>query len=525
MGCGSSTDRPAERPNPRRRKRKERDVGFSNIEDTPAPAEKGASKPAETPDAKPANNAPPMSLEAKKLSINPAAASTVPRVEASQPAPQQQQAQTQPNAPAPQDQQPARPLTQAPITGTIDPGKKVTLRQTVQLAIQIAKQQREKIGKFRRDERHSVMELYELMGLENDAPIAPQSEYQAQLASYNYPPDNMHMLRDVDVVDESTIICILGEKEFSRRKNEGTVEIGPPSAKTGSVAPRRAGVSAEVKKDQSYSDNAALFKNLPKTEAQTAALALAMKRTILFRGLDTHEMKMLFDAFECEEFPENSVIFEKGDDGDRFYLIETGRCQIVLSDDDGTEVGHVFVGDGDTFGELGVMYGTPRAATVVSVLPTATWWIDRDTYRGLLLMQTVRKRDRFKKFLKSIDIFSSINDYERARIADVLDVMEVGPGTTIVSEGDAGDTFYMIEEGQVEVVTKSAGVVIRLGPGKYFGELALLFDKPRQASVRAVTDVRMCCLGRANFANYLGPFENILRRNADQYRRVLQAAM
>lgn len=514
MGCGSSQEqKPEARGNNRRRKKKAaQDVNFSNIDDPPQTSDKQPNPPVKSP--APAEQQPAVSLEAKKLSLAPTAMQQHATVQASNAAQQQQQAQVTEQNTA------AKPAHHGPITGTIDPGKKVTLRQTVQLAIQIAKQQREKIGKFRRDERHSVMELYELMGLENDAPIAPQTEFQMQLSRYSYPPENMHMLRDVEVVDEQTMVTILGEEEYRRRKDEGIVTAAP--SKTTSTAPRRAGVSAEVTRHDGK--EASFFKSIAKTKQQTVALTQAMKRTILFRGLDETELHMLFNAFEMEEFAENDVIFEKGTEGDRFFLIERGRCQIVLTDEDGTEKGSVFVGDGDTFGELGVMYGTPRAATVIAALPTTTWWIDRDTYRGLLLMQTKRKRDRFKAFLQSIDVFSRVDDYERARIADVLETMEVEPGTVIVREGEPGDTFYMIEEGEVEVSTEQQGVLTTLQRSRYFGELALLFDKPRQATVRAVRRTKLCVLGRANFANYLGPFENILRRNADQYRRVLQSA-
>jgi cAMP-dependent protein kinase regulator len=516
MGCGGSkNERAQEARSAAQRRRKKKSEHFTNLDD-PAP-----STPPHNPlsaDKLPQHSLSPkeQTLEMKKLSINPAMAAAVPISHAVASQPLSQTVSPYETVPA------SRATNNGPITGTIDPGKKVTLRQTIQLAIQIAKQQREKVGKFRRDERHSVMELYELLGLETDAPIAPQTEYQQQLSKYNFPPDNMHMLRDVEVIDESSVILILGEEEYRRRKGEGTVEVSAQKVATG-TAPRRAGVSAEVrgKADIRTLDP---FKSKPKTRAQTEALTSAIRKTILFRGLDEAEITMLFNAFEPEEFNENTVIFEKGDEGDRFYLIESGRCQIILTDEDGTEKGSVFVGDGDTFGELGVMYGTPRAATVVAVLQSKMWWIDRDTYRGLLLVQTMKKRERFTNFLKSLDIFTSIDDYERTRIADVLESMEVKAGTIIVREGEPGDTFYMIEEGRVEVSSQAKGVLTYLGTGKYFGELALLFDKPRAATVKATTDVKMCVLGRANFVNYLGPFENILRRNADQYKRVLQAA-
>ncbi len=72
------------------------------------------------------------------------------------------------------------------------------------------------------------------------------------------------------------------------------------------------------------------------------------------------------------------------------------------------------------------------------------------------------------------------------------------PGQLIVKEGDRGDSFYTIVNGEVEVI-KGETVVARLGPGSYFGEEALLTGKPRSASVRAATACDLLALGRSDF--------------------------
>ncbi len=77
------------------------------------------------------------------------------------------------------------------------------------------------------------------------------------------------------------------------------------------------------------------------------------------------------------------------------------------------------------------------------------------------------------------------------------------PGQLIVEEGDAGDTFFSIVSGEVEVVKRTHDgreqLLAQLGPGAYFGEEALLSGKPRSASVRAKTTCDLLCLGRSDF--------------------------
>ncbi len=84
-------------------------------------------------------------------------------------------------------------------------------------------------------------------------------------------------------------------------------------------------------------------------------------------------------------------------------------------------------------------------------------------------------------------------------MADVLRPLVVPAGHAIVRQGTAGFEFYLIEEGRVHVlkafVGGGPGVLVKaLGVGEYFGELALLYDEPRQATVVAQTEVRRLLL-------------------------------
>ena len=448
MGCGSSG--PKQEPaaaGPKKKAKKKKDKELTNIVadghgDFQTPDDRG--KKDDDSDAGDGDEKGHATTEMKKMSINPNSAAHVkaatvaastqgakpaanPLADAATPPTPTASGAAAPAADgaaterAPSEQKPA--AKSQPVQMALDPTKKINLRQTIQMALQIAKQQRERFGKFRRDERHGVMELYEVMGLDNDTPLAPPSEYQLQLAAYRYPPDNMHMLRDVEKLDEETLEFVLGKAEAKRRREAGTVQVMLDPK--GAAKDRRSGVSGEANAEKKARNQRDAFKVVQKTQDQTRTLQAALLKNTLFKGLDSTELRMLFEAFQEEKFQEGTPVFEKGDDGDKFYLIETGRCQIILTDDDGMEKGSVYVGDGDTFGELGVMYGTPRAATIVAIVPTTTWWIDRDTYRGLLMMQTFKKRDRYLKFLSRIDLFSGVEDYEKMRVADVLETLEV----------------------------------------------------------------------------------------------------
>ena len=91
--------------------------------------------------------------------------------------------------------------------------------------------------------------------------------------------------------------------------------------------------------------------------------------------------------------------------------------------------------------------------------------------------------------------------------SDAVVPMRFSAGEMIVREGDIASRFYVITSGEVEVLQQVAGVersLRRLGPGRHFGELALLHNSKRTASVRAVTDTTLLAIARQDFASLIG---------------------
>lgn len=160
------------------------------------------------------------------------------------------------------------------------------------------------------------------------------------------------------------------------------------------------------------------------------------------------------------------------------------------------------------------MYNAPRAATVMSAEAGCTLWaLDRITFRRILMDSTFQRRRLYESFLEEVDLLSSLTKYERSKIADALETQKYPPGTTIIREGDAGEAFYLLESGEAEAYKDGTdGPVKRYIKGDYFGELALLNEAPRAASVVSKTEVKVATLGKDGFQRLLGPVESIMRR-------------
>ncbi|HEU0304329.1 MAG TPA: MFS transporter [Gaiellaceae bacterium] len=102
------------------------------------------------------------------------------------------------------------------------------------------------------------------------------------------------------------------------------------------------------------------------------------------------------------------------------------------------------------------------------------------------------------RVLAGVPIFAPLPGAALEHIAGRLVPLRIDPGTVVVREGDAGDRFYVIVEGEVEV-TAEGTPVSTLGPGGYFGEIALLKDVPRTATVAAKTPLVLYALEREDF--------------------------
>ena len=103
-----------------------------------------------------------------------------------------------------------------------------------------------------------------------------------------------------------------------------------------------------------------------------------------------------------------------------------------------------------------------------------------------------------------------------------MQLKSVGPEKFIIKEGEQGSCFYIVADGQLVAYKQRNGenkLVYAYKRGDYFGEISLLRNLPRQASVKTVTEVRLYFIDAEAFARILGPLESILRRNQERYTR------
>jgi len=142
---------------------------------------------------------------------------------------------------------------------------------------------------------------------------------------------------------------------------------------------RRGAVSAEPYKEE---DATSYVKTvIPKDYATMQALSKAIQTNLLFSHLDDNEKSDIFDAMQPFNYKPGETIIQQGEEGDFFYIIDQGEVEVYVNNKCVTAIS-----DGGSFGELALIYGTPRAATIKAKSECKLWAIDRKVNIYLLLI-------------------------------------------------------------------------------------------------------------------------------------------
>lgn len=285
---------------------------------------------------------------------------------------------------------------------------------------------------------------------------------------------------------------------------------------------RRQAVAAESY-DPTKENNVEVV-SYPKTEKQLLFLEQAVKDILLFKSVDSKQLKVVLSSFFHRDVKEKELIIKQGDDGDNFYVVETGNYDIFIELSNEKKKVATIEGKG-SFGELALMYNCPRAATIIAVSTGTLWCLDQKVFRALVVTAAAKQRQRFEELLEDVPMLSDLTSYERMNLADALDVKNVADGKCIIREGDAARDMYFIMEGKAKIAVRpdkskmEERTIAYAKSGEYFGELALVLNKPRVASVYAEGDVTLAVLDIAAFERLLGPCVEIMKRNIDVYQK------
>lgn len=250
-----------------------------------------------------------------------------------------------------------------------------------------------------------------------------------------------------------------------------------------------------------------------------------LNNSFMFSYLSEDDKTVVLDAMKEENFSQGDTVIKEGDDGDVLFVVESGlyNCsKIFPGSTEPTDL--TKYEQGAVFGELALLYNAPRAATITSIEPGTLYSLDRATFNHIVKDAAAKRRERYEDFLAQVQILSSMEPYERSKLADAFKEDIFKPGGYVIKEGDTGNVFYFIAEGEATATkTLEAGKppveVMQYKKSDYFGERALIKNEPRAANVIAKTDLTVVSLDRHSFKRLMGPIEEILKRNMEVYSK------
>jgi serine/threonine protein phosphatase PrpC/CRP-like cAMP-binding protein len=207
------------------------------------------------------------------------------------------------------------------------------------------------------------------------------------------------------------------------------------------------------------------------------------QKNAITRAVGVYE-RVEVDTISIEVLPGDQFLLAS--DGLHGYIAHTAELEPYLEE-----------ADGETAAEELIALANRKGGkdNITAVLVRLGEGGDEDSVRAKRL---ALKRD----VLVKMPLFSRLNERELLRIMQVAEVRAFGPGDEIVREGDRGDELFIVLTGLVQV-TRGDTVLLEVGTGEHFGEMALIRAMPRSATVTAVESSELITLHRADFFEVL----------------------
>jgi len=266
-----------------------------------------------------------------------------------------------------------------------------------------------------------------------------------------------------------------------------------------------------------------------------AALRDLLRHVPLFGNLDADSLDEIGLRLEESHAGAGENVIVQGEAGSKFYIIGNGEVSVLKSKDGGEPRRVARLGRGQYFGEEALVTDRPRNATIRAEIPTRLFSLNRSDFDALVrqyvdLDQNLNRTAKHSWLLRGMPIFDALDGKEIDYLSLQMAIEHFPAGQVVFHEGQAGDKFYVIESGQVEVTKMANGHPVRLSSrsaGEYFGEIALLQNRPRTATVTAKTETVLLSLPAPTFQELVagyGKVADAVERTGSRRTKFVQAA-
>lgn len=240
-------------------------------------------------------------------------------------------------------------------------------------------------------------------------------------------------------------------------------------------------------------------------------------------------------------YPRGTSIIRQGETGDKFYILLEGRADVLIAQPGGSEIVVNQLHAGEYFGEMALLGNGIRSATVQATGGSGARVaaLDKKAFDDLiadsrLLREELAGLIEQRRTATQVQNLSSLKEADLLKLAGGLEAKTYAAGEEVIHQGAIGDSFFIIDDGRLDVVVRAADggeiVLNRLTRGHYFGEMALLGDHRRNASVRVCPDgpARLIELSAEEFERLVYSSEGLrkkVQKEAGRRRQELKRAV
>jgi HlyB family type I secretion system ABC transporter len=230
-----------------------------------------------------------------------------------------------------------------------------------------------------------------------------------------------------------------------------------------------------------------------------------LRRSSVFRFVSDEHFDAIEPLLQEEHYEFGDIIVKQGDAANSFYVLTKGRARALKIKADGEEIPLGVLRPGDSFGEAALAEGGTRNATVRCSTAVDLLRIDRDDFLQLVRrvpdlkrhIETTGRNRALQGFLYQFSNYGRLPTPVLRAIIDKLTPLSFRKGNLIIKEGDSAGPLYVIEKGRARAFAGLNGRKRNLAfyrEGDFFGELSILNDSARAASVEAFTDCQLLSL-------------------------------
>jgi predicted acylesterase/phospholipase RssA/CRP-like cAMP-binding protein len=245
---------------------------------------------------------------------------------------------------------------------------------------------------------------------------------------------------------------------------------------------------------------------------------------ILLTELDGKSLRNLVSSLEEVRVPAGADLVREGEKADRVYIVLEGRLEVLARSGGAGDLVINELGRGDTLGEVTMFCGGARTATVRALEESRVAGLDIATFNRLLeehpgtsrrLSEEATARLRRSQLVSRVEgIFGSLDAEVLHDIEKEVEWLTLKGGETLFEQGDAAESAFIVIDGRLRVVSEDSSparrVLDEVGPGETVGEIALLTEGARAASVYAVRDSEVVRFSRAAFERLVEKYPSVM---------------